>query len=246
MNKDHARKMLEHQRRPPVWSYSNLSDYLICPRRYYRRHIKKDVEREEKSQAQLRGIDVHEAFRVAIRRGGELPASYAEFEPFVAPIRKVPEGQRFAELKLGMTQAGASSDFFDHDTWGRGVLDVVVLGRTALLFDWKLGKSREDPLELSLQALLLKAKYPDIVEIVGRYVWLKDGRLGKPHDVSDTVSTRAWVDEKLEEIANRLEYDAWPPDENPLCRYCNVHDCEYWRDPDGGRKDIQGSGADRR
>lgn len=231
MNKEHAQRVIDHQRKPPPWSYSNLSDYLICPRRYYRRHIKRDLEREEKTEAQTAGTEAHEAFKSAIRRGTKLPKALTSYEPFVEPIRKVPEGQRFAELKLGMTEAGKPCDFLDHDVWGRGALDVLILGRTSVLFDWKLGKTREDPLELSLQALLLKAKYPDVTRIVGHYVWLRQNRLGKPHDVSDTVSTRAWVDEKLEEIAGRIETGAWPPDENPLCAYCNVHDCEYIREP---------------
>lgn len=232
MNIDHAKQVLDHLRKPPPWSYTSLSDYIRCPRRYFRRHVKKDLPPEDKSDAQLTGTAVHEAMKAAIRRGNKLPSAFVGYEPLVAPLRKVPEHRILAELKLGMTVEGRDCDFFAEGVWGRGALDVVVFGdnNSALLLDWKTGKSREDPFELALQALLLRSKYPEIEKVIGHYVWLRTGKLGQAHDVSDTNSTRASVDELMEEISNRLESNAWPPDENPFCGWCNVHDCEYVRE----------------
>lgn len=228
LNIEHAKKVLEFQEKKfPPWSYSNLNDYLICPRRYYRRHVLKDLPPEEKTEAQLKGTAVHEAFRKRIRRGDKLKDELAMYEPLLEPIMQVPVHQRMAELKLGMREDGTACDFFADDVWGRGAVDaVLILGETAWLVDWKTGKMHSDPLELELQALLLKANYPSLERIVGNFVWLRNVTVGKLLDLSDTVSTRAWVDEKLEEIQSRTD---WPPDENYLCRFCNVTDCEYHR-----------------
>lgn len=231
MDTEHAKQMLDHLRKPPPWSYTALQDYILCPRRYHRRRVVRDLPEEEKSEAQLIGTAVHEEFKAAIRRGRKLKQGFAQYEPLIAPLRKVPDHRIMTELKLGMVETGEPCDFFAPGVWGRGALDVVIFGDRdhALLLDWKTGKLKEDPFELSLQALLLRAKYPEMRRVTGHYVWLKTGRLGAAHDVSDTQSTLAGVKELMEEISGRLESGAWPPDENPFCRFCNVHDCEYVR-----------------
>jgi hypothetical protein len=104
-------------------------------------------------------------------------------------------------------------------------------GTAALLLDWKTGKKREDPTELATNAMLVQAHNPQLTTIKGRYVWLKDGVLGEEHDVSDTASTWAAVNNTVEEIRDCQAENNWPKKQGPLCAWCNVFDCENNRNP---------------
>ena len=138
------------------------------------------------------------------------------------------EGAR-AEVKYGMTEDRRPASFWE-SPWGRGALDVEVLDPPkAFLVDWKTGKVREDPRELFIQAMLLKANHPEIKEISGCYVWLAENRVGKLYDLSNTDRCYHGT---VAAMAVAEEYEAqgyWPKVENPLCQWCPVKDCEFNR-----------------
>src|SRR5216684_1902995 len=90
-------------------------------------------------------------------------------------------------LKTGITKLGKPTGFFDKDVWLRCKIDVTMLNGTAVfLSDFKTGNSKyEDPFELEIQALTLKAAIPAITKIAGHFAWLKENRIGAVHDLSD-------------------------------------------------------------
>ena len=47
--------------KPLPWSYTALSTFTNCPKQYYHKYVAKDVK-EVKSQQQIWGTSVHEAF----------------------------------------------------------------------------------------------------------------------------------------------------------------------------------------
>jgi hypothetical protein len=102
----------------------------------------------------------------------------------------------------------------------------VVNGERARLIDYKTGKMREDPFELKVQAVLLHARHPQLKEIKGQYIWLKDGKLGKPHDLSDTTATWNEIGRLVRLIERDMAAGAWEKREGPLCNWCEVRDCE--------------------
>ncbi len=222
----------------PVLSYSALNAYQVCPRRFHHMYVLKDLHAEEKSKEQLEGTAVHEALKRRVRLDEPLPEAYAHYEHLAAEIFNAPH-VKYTELKLGMDADGRPCDFFDKKVWLRGALDLVlsepgssVSTRAALLLDWKAGKVREDPFELEIQALLLKAKWPELERITGHFVWLREGRLGARHDCSDTVKTFGVVLRTEQQMRRRLAANDWPPDEGPLCGYCPVTKgmCEFKRE----------------
>lgn len=214
----------------PPWTSTLLSDDENCPRKAWHKYVAKDLPREEPSPELLWGRKVHEAFEKRLVVKTPLPEDMVRFETFALAIDTTP-GKKLVEQSLAITASGAPADFFGENVWGRGRLDVCVMHEAvAVIFDWKTGNSKyEDTLEIELHALMLKCKYPGLQKIAGNYVWLKDMRLGKTHDLSNFA--RTWNDVKLRmrDIEARPLEKEWVAKPNPLCGFCPVKTCEHNR-----------------
>jgi hypothetical protein len=208
------------------WSYSLLADFANCPRKAYHKFFARDLPREPPSAAMAKGTAVHtlmEEFFARRTTTTPLPEKWYEF---AKPMMEV--GGR-AEVKLGMDEAGGPAEFFKNP-WGRGVIDVLIIhGPVAVIFDWKTGKTREDPRELHCHALLLKANYPDVQQITGAYIWLKEDRKGKSYDLSDTSRVYYANRESVRQMESCQERGLWPETPNPLCGWCPVKQCKFNR-----------------
>lgn len=210
----------------PVLSYTFLNTYEICPKQAFHRYVSKDAPFVG-SDASRWGDKVHKAMEKRLAHPVEpLPSEMSKWEPLVKPLEAL--GPR-AEMKLGMRRDGSPTGFFDSDVWLRGKADVVIVyDSAALLLDWKTGKRREDPKELEVQAVLLASLHsPPLEKITGRYVWLQDNALGKPHDVSNVGETLELLQDKAAEIEANHAKGYWPKKQGPLCAYCPVKSCEF-------------------
>jgi PD-(D/E)XK nuclease superfamily len=215
--------------RPFVWSYSSLSCYLdVCPYQFAARYLDRRVEFVETPEIAWGNV-VHKGLEERVRYTIPLPEPLKQWEPLVAPLI---ERGAVAEGQLGIDRNGKTCGFFDKGVWGRGKIDVSVVQRTtAYICDWKSGGSKyESPFELEIQALLLKAKHPDLTRIVGQYAWLKENRLGKIYDLSDVEDTWQKVGKAVEEIAGKQALGEWPKRKSGLCGYCPCTECENWYD----------------
>lgn len=211
----------------PPWSYTNLRDADTCLRLYHHKHILKDTPFEE-SEASRWGNRVHTAMENRLKSGKPLADGMQAYEQFVP--EKSGHLRGLIEAKLGILADGTACDFFAADVWGRGKVDFALLNMEhhhAAIVDWKTGKMREDPDELEIFAVLLKAKYPALERITGWYVWLKECRLGKVHDLSDTNGKLANIKYRVQKLQEALKMDAWPARQNPLCPWCGVKSCEF-------------------
>ena len=200
-----------------------LSAFDKCPRQAFHRYVAKDLPKET-SPALDWGIAVHEALEAHVRDYVPLPEGMERYEPRAAAL---PLGSQ-VERKLGIRFNGSPCDFFATDVWGRGKLDIsVVNGPHAVIIDWKTGKVREDPDELEVFAVLLDAHHPGIIGIMGFYVWLATSKIGKIHDLSDTVVKLAQIRGRWERVQKAHRTDHWPPQQSPLCGWCSVYSCEF-------------------
>jgi len=216
--------------KPLVFTYTNLNTYLICPHQMYRRYVKKDLEFKKTPEMELGNV-VHSAFEYRIG-GRPLPMEMNHWEPFAAALDGL---NAKPELKMGITKEGKPTGFFDNDVWFRGKADVVAIsGTVAFLPDWKTGKRREEPFELATNGMLVHAHNPYLTKITGAYVWLKENAMGLMHDVSDTNSTWARVNNIAEEIQSCMQTGEWEKKRTPLCSWCDVHDCENNTNPKRG------------
>lgn len=209
----------------PVASHSFLNDWGNCPHKAMRRYIKKDLPKQEQTQAMKWGNETHSAFEVRIKHGTAFPKEMAKFEAIAAPL--VQAGAA-AEKMLGITESGSPCDFFAPGVWLRGKIDATVhSNEVAAIFDWKTGKRREERDELAVHGVLLKAWKPTVQKIIAHYVWLQDGEIGSAFDVSDTAATLAEIRKTMRTVEECIVEDNFPKRRNPLCGWCPVEDCEF-------------------
>jgi hypothetical protein len=214
-------------RKKITWSHTFLHTYAdICPHQAWRRFIKRDIPFVA-TVASERGIRTHKAMQRRIE-GKALPAEFSEFERFALPF----DGKSAkAETKLGITMEGKATGFFAEDTWGNGVLDVVLTDgppTTAFLADWKTGKSKyESAFELEVHAVLLHAKHPTLTKIVGQYIYLGENLVSHIYDLTDTMKTWKKICSIMLEVEADLKAGHFEKREGPLCSWCSVKDCQY-------------------
>lgn len=226
MNAPDIPKFLD--RRPLIGTFTILSSYRNCPHQMSRRYIVKDQPYVETPQMKF-GNDVHSAFEYRLASGKPLPDTMREWEKFATPFDgRMPQ----VEQKLGITASGTPTGFFDSNCWFRGKSDVTIVNGTAgYLADWKTGNSKyEDPFELATNALLVRARHPQLTKIVGSYVWLKEDRVGQLYDLSDFEHTWAEVNRLMAEIMERRATMNFEKRKSGLCGWCSVKDCENWHE----------------
>ena len=210
--------------KPLVFSYSLLNNYAnVCPHQAYRKYVKRDLPFVE-SAAMKFGNDAHSALEY--RLGGKpLPPSMQQWEPIVAAF----DGRgATAEQKLGIRIDAKPCGFFDDGVFFRGKVDVTVIqGNIAMIADFKTGNSSyESSFELETNALLLHARYPHLQQITGFYIWLKESRVGKPYDLSDTNQTYQTIFELVKKFNADKNAGDWEKRKSGLCGHCDVKDCE--------------------
>lgn len=218
--------MSTYQKKKPTvvpWSYSRLTAFETCPRRFYLTSIAK-VVKEEQTQATLHGNEVHKALELYVGGKAALPTKYASYKPIADKIRMAP-GTKHLEYKFGLTKMLQPTTFFADDVWCRGVLDVgVVREKSATALDWKTGKRKLDSQQLKLFAGASFALWPHIQTVKTGFIWL-------PTNQMDTeVFTRDQMKPIFQEFAIRVhrmelaeKNDDWPANPSGLCReWCPV------------------------
>ena len=212
-----------------TYTYTNLNTYEnICPHQFFRRYLVRDIPYKETKEMKF-GNDVHTAFELRIGGKKLLPVEMQQWEGFATPFDRL---QPKCEQKVGMMENGQPCDFWDKKVFIRGKLDVVLQNNTkAYMVDWKTGKTREDPFELEVGAMMLRAQHPELTSIQGQYCWLKENQLGKMYDLSDvpaTIKKVGGIVRKIEADRKSGEFAKRP---SGLCPWCDVYDCEYNRNP---------------
>lgn len=215
---------------PLIWSFTFLKTYRdICAHQFYRQYILKDISYVE-TEAMRIGNEVHAAMEKRIGGKQPLPQHLGHLDPLCLAFD--PFSTIRTEQKLAITREGKSCDYWARNCWGRGKLDVVIVnGTTGYLADHKTGKEREEPFELEVQAVLLKARYPQLKKIVGQYLWLKEIKVGELYDLSDTEGTWGEINRIMQQIESCQTQGLWEKRSSPLCKWCDVRDCEYNRKP---------------
>lgn len=216
----------------PAWSYSSLTNFETCGRKYYLTKVAKTVV-EPPFEAATHGVDVHKAFEDAVVKQQPLPEKYSEWQPIAFKLQTA-KGQRHAELQLAINKAFHPVPWRAKDAWCRGIVDVVVEnGNKALALDYKTGRRKPDSTQLMLfAALLLHHKlYVDI--ITTGFLWLKDRAIDQAKYGRDDLGL-IWQEfmPRVQRMQAAFEKDKWVPRPSGLCNgWCPVgkSNCEFWR-----------------
>lgn len=217
-------------RRPLIWSYSLLHCFRdICAHQGQARYIDKSIKFVETPEIQ-HGNRGHSALELRVGGGKPLPLEFEHCEKFARPFDG--RGAKTEDWYYIGTD-GKACDRFANNKFGHGKLDLLLIqDDTAFLNDWKFGNSKyEDPFELEIGALLVHAKYPRLKKIMGTYTWIKDDRVSKVYDLSDTAKTWKEVCSIMQTILNYRKIDEFPKRRSGLCNWCQRWDCDQNGNP---------------
>ena len=205
------------------WSYSSLSAYETCPRRFYLTRISKQVS-EPQTEATRHGNEVHQALEKYVGGKASLPEKYGNYL-HIADKLKAAKGEKLLEYKFGLTKALKPTTFFGKDVWLRGVLDVCIIqDKSAVVLDYKTGKRKIDMDQLRLFAGSALSLWPWVKNVKAGYIWLQN----------DKMDTEVFEPEHKVEIfqdfaarVHRMETseknDDWPARPSGLCKnWCPV------------------------
>ena len=213
-----------------TWSYSSLSLFQQCPRKYYRLRVMKDIV--DPPQAHLDyGSAVHKVAEDYVCGDIDIPEKYG-FVKTTLDLLKILPGEKYCEYEMGLTKDFKPCAFRDPDVWFRGIADLLIInGDEAKIVDYKTGKSAQyaDTKQLELLALLVFKHFPSITKIKAGLVFLVAESLVKADfaDEQQEILWAKWLPE-LSRLEKCYEADVWNPKMNFTCKkFCPVIDCEH-------------------
>lgn len=218
-----------------AWSFSALSVWKSCRKKFYHLKVAKDVK-DGDSEAAAEGKAVHDALYKRVAKGIPLPINLRQHEKLAesyASRAKVCDDLQ-GELKLCLNDALNPVDWFAKDAWVRAVVDLLLVkGKVAILVDWKTGKRKPEFDQLMLSAALLSRYMPEIEEFHLVFEWLRDGERDTAKmtkaDMKDVWKKFFPYITEIEEAVALTEFPANP---TGLCGWCPVSGCPHWIDRD--------------
>lgn len=211
-----------------AWSYSRLTNYEQCPKKFYHLSVAKDFK-EEKSDAMLYGSEVHKAIEQRIGKGKELPLHLKHLEPIIGKFAKAP-GQILVEQQLALNYNFNPTGWFDNDVWCRAIIDyAAVNGDKALIVDWKTGKISDDFTQQQVAAAMFLIFFPEVETVEMVYYWLKDKKPTtdtlKREDVKHVWSA---VLKRVNRYVKSHRETSFPPRPSGLCKkHCPITSCPH-------------------
>lgn len=216
----------------PPWSYSALTSFETCPKRYFHIKVAKDVH-DRPGEAALWGSKVHKHLEDRVRDGTCLPESIAAYEKIVAPLVSS-SGTKLVEEQMAVNVNLQPVAWTSPDAWCRGIVDLGLLSiskEKAVLIDWKTGKRKPDNDQLMLFAGLAFAHYAELRTVSTAFVWLKDSKIDKQHfERGDTTKIWTAFIPRVQRLERAYQKTYFPPKPSGLCaKYCPVskNKCEF-------------------
>jgi hypothetical protein len=215
-----------------AWSYSSISLFKQCARKYYHLKVAKDVQ-DTGSEAMIYGQDAHKAAEEYIKHGIAVPEKFKIIEPVVASLNKIP-GDKHCEVKLGLTKEYDPCGFFDKGVWWRGIADLLIVnGDKAYSVDFKTGKSGKyaDMKQLDLVAGAIFAHFPTVKKVKSALAFVISGEfLTKEHRSDEQEIYLSVFDKELEQLDGAMLSGVFNAKPSGLCGYCPVRQCEHHRE----------------
>jgi hypothetical protein len=215
----------------PAWSYSALTNFENCPRKFYLTRVAKLVK-EPESEPLRWGNFVHKAFEDRLKSGTPLPTTLAGYEGLC--VRLESGGELFVEREAAISKAFKPTGWWDKETWCRSKWDVAVKhpdGRVMAQWDWKGGKRKPDSDQMKLFAGIGFLHEPKVEVIITGFVWLKERKIDREtfhRDQAKDIWREFLPRVRRFELAH--EKNDWPAKPSGLCRkHCPVGktNCEF-------------------
>jgi len=215
------------------WSYSSISLFKQCPKKYYHLRVAKDIK-ESTSEAMLYGNKVHKAAEEYVKNGVEIPPPFAYIKKPIDAVLDNFSGEPHCELRLGLTKDLTPCKFMAKDVWYRGIVDLLILdeeNESGVIVDYKTGKNLKyaDTKQLELMALAVFSHYPQIKKIKAGLMFLvKKTLIKESYAFKDQTDLWAKWGAEVEDLSTCMEHDVWNARPNFTCRnWCPVLSCVH-------------------
>ena len=216
----------------PPWSYTALTAYENCPKRYYLTRVAKTFH-DTQNEAAIWGNRVHIELENAVKTGKPLPEGMEQWQHYVDKFYKLsrsPKNKVFTERQLAVDKNFRPVEWMAPNAWCRGIVDIGVLsGDTLVACDWKTGKRKPDSTQLALFAGLLFAHFPRVKKVKTVFIWLQDRKSDKSeYLVEDRAEIWNEFLPRVQRMGNAFAEDRWEPKPSGLCRgWCPCSSCDY-------------------
>lgn len=206
------------------WSYSALTSFEQCPKRYYHTRVVKDIP-DPPGEAAMWGQRVHKDLELHVKGEKELPEELDYLRPMVDKIVGAPYDEIHAERQYCLNEEFELTEWFGKDAWCRSVIDLEIRRRRkGLLLDWKSGKRKPDNDQLQLFAAVVLTADTQLDEVSTGFLWLKDKKIDREKYNRDDVPGiwQSFVP-RVDRMVSAFEVDKWPAKPSGLCKsYCPV------------------------
>jgi hypothetical protein len=211
-----------------AWSYSALSAFELCPRKFYAEKVSRKY-REKPNPSANYGQEVHKAFEDRLLKDKKLPLDLRHHEQAMKRLSEAP-GESMPEQRLAINKDLQATGYFDDDVWCRGIVDFGKLNPPVLLIiDHKTGKVKEDFDQLDLMAALMFHHLEEVEKITAAYYWTKSKRMAtKKYVRNDLADIWSGFLPRVEHMQDAFNDESFPARQNFLCkRHCPVKDCQF-------------------
>lgn len=212
------------------WSFSGLKEYVNCPRQYNEVKLKQNFTKKVTEQMTY-GTVVHKALEDYVRDGTPLAKNYQQYKKMIDPLLDI-EGERHPERKLALTKDKTPCDFASPDYWVRGIVDLLIInGDTAYIIDYKTGSAKyPDTKQLKLMALMTFSHHDEIKFIKAGLLFVAHNTfIDESYSRDDIDTLWKYFQSDLMRLQMSIDTDAWPPNPTPLCGWCPVNTCQFYK-----------------
>jgi hypothetical protein len=115
----------------------------------------------------------------------------------------------------------------------RGIVDLLVADyQQAYIVDYKTGSNRyPDPKQLKLMALMTFEHFPDVEYIKGGLLFVAHNSfVAEEYEREDIPKLWAVFEPELRRLEIAFVSDKWPARPTPLCGWCPVKTCEFYKE----------------
>lgn len=216
--------------RPLTFSFSSLSTFVNCPRRYHAQYVLKTVKDDPNTPHLVWGNRVHKDFELRQRDGVPLPKDIAMHEPMMKQLEAL-DGEKKQELRIAFGPGFKPTEFFGKDAIYRSVVDFIAkTHRQVTICDHKSGKRNPKWTQLYLNAIWAFNAYPTISHVEMNFYWTQV-QATDTQRMSRDEWKRVWstkIEPDLRQYVQAFQEDIWQPRRSGLCRaHCPVLDCEH-------------------
>jgi CRISPR/Cas system-associated exonuclease Cas4 (RecB family) len=218
---------MEVASKPVAWSYSRLSSYELCPKKYHEESILRNYPFVKNEQA-IYGEYVHEKFQKFLSLGEPLPLDLKHWTTVMTLLRDAP-GEKQIEHQIALDTDWNPVPWYSKDAWLRVRGDFNQINPPkAIAWDFKTGNPRDDFTQLKLSAAVMFYLDDRIEEIALCFLWTKTKSVSRETMTRDDA-VEFWGPMlarvlKFQEAHDRSEFPARP---GWVCRFCPVKTCSF-------------------